>query len=161
MRGWLASLDGDFSGNDEMLQAVNDPASSALRTILLTLMAERQVRAGQLDAAIGTLDRAMIETRIRFYEAEAVRLRGEILLAQSPANTGQAEATFRQSMALAAAQSCRATELRAGTSLARLLADSGRTAEARDVLAPVYGAFTEGFGWPDLQAAKTLLDTLS
>jgi predicted ATPase len=64
-------------------------------------------------------------------------------------------------MTVATRQSNRAMELRAGTSLARLLADSGRRNEARDLLAPIYGRFTEGFGRADLVAAKALLGELS
>ena len=68
---------------------------------------------------------------------------------------------FRQALSVAAEQLCRILELRAAVSLAKLLDDSGRKAEARDLLAPVYSAFTEGFGRADLQTAKTLLAGLS
>jgi predicted ATPase len=83
------------------------------------------------------------------------------LLAQSPSNAAQAESIFTNAMAVAAQQSCRTFELRAALSLARLLSDNGRRPEARHLLAPVYGGFTEGFDDPDLQAAKTLLAELS
>jgi predicted ATPase len=88
------------------------------------------------------------------------RVRGEVLRAQSRDNTAAAEQAFHEAVALAAKQACRPLELRAATSLARLLSDTGRRAEARDVLAPVYATFIEGFGRPDLQAAKTLLAEL-
>ena len=76
---------------------------------------------------------------------------------QSRDKSAEAEKSFREALAQAAQQSCRPLQLRAATSLARLLGEKGRRDEARDLLAPVYGVFTEGFERPDLQAAKTLL----
>jgi predicted ATPase len=90
-----------------------------------------------------------------------IRLRGEILLTQSRGNAAAVETAFRQAITVATRQSNRAMELRAGTSLAQLLADGGRRDEARDLLAPIYGRFTEGFDRADLVAAKTLLAELS
>jgi predicted ATPase len=146
-----------------MLKAIDEPPSAILRPMLLTLVAEQQTRAAHLDAAIGTLARAMDEIHAqcaRFYEPEIVRLRGEILLSQSRRNAAEAEAAFRQAMGIAAQQSCRAIELRACVSLARLLGDDGRRTQARDLLASLYGAFTEGFDRLDLKEAKALLDEL-
>ncbi len=164
LRGWLAAQQGDRdAGIEQMLKAVDESSDAVLRPISLTLIAEQQMRAGRLDAAIGTLDWVMNEAQARparHYQAEIVRLRGEILLAQSRGNSAEAEKAFREALVVAAQQSCRALELRAATSLARLLRDSARRTEARDLLAPVYGAFTEGFERPDLQAAKALLAEL-
>ena len=162
-RGWLLAQDGDRgAGLEQMLKAAGETPAAVLQPIVLALIAQQQMLAGHLDAAVATLAEAEIKSQHnRFYEAEIARLRGEILLAQSRGNADKAEAAFRQAMAVAARQSCRALELRAATSLARLLTDGARKAEARDVLAPVYGAFTEGFERPDLQAAKTLLMQLS
>ena len=162
-RGWLLAQEGDRSaGIAQMLDAADGAPAAVLEPILLTLVAQQQIIVGQLDAALATLDRAAISTRYnKFYEAESTRMRGEVWLAQSRDNAAQAEAAFRQAMAIAFGQSCRMLELHAATSLARLLADSARKQEARDVLAPVYGAFTEGFERPDLQAAKALLAQLS
>ena len=161
-RGWLLAQAGDRSGGiAQMLKAADGAPAAVLEPILLTLVARQQIIAGQLDGALATLDRAAISTRYnKFFDAERTRVRGEVWLAQSRDNVAQAEAAFRQAMAIAAGQSCRMLELHAATSLARLLADSAREGEARDVLAPVYGAFTEGFGRPDLQAAKALLAEL-
>jgi hypothetical protein len=162
MHGWLKAQGGDMdAGLDQMRKGADAPASTAVRTLLLTLVAAQQFRVGQFDAAVATLDRAMNETRVRSYEAEAIRLRGEILLAQSPGNAAAAEAAFRQAMTVATRQSNRAMELRAGTSLAQVLADGGRRDEARNLLAPIYGRFTEGFDKADLVAARTLLAELS
>jgi class 3 adenylate cyclase/predicted ATPase len=165
LRGWLTAQETDVdAGAQQMLSAINEPGSAVLRSILLGLVAAQQIGAGRLDAAITTLDHAMKEIReqrTRFYEPEIIRLGGEILLARSPDDASQAEAAFRHAKAVAAEQSCRILELRAAVSLAKLLGGSGRKAEARDALAPVHGAFTEGFARADLQAAKTLLAGLS
>jgi predicted ATPase len=145
LRGWLTSQQGDRdAGIEQMLKAIDEPSSAVLRPMLLTLLAEQQTRAAYFDAAIHTLARAMDEIhaqRARFYEPEIIRLRGEILLLQSRSNAVEAEAAFRQAMGMAAQQSCRAIELRAAMSTARLWRDHGKRDEARDLLAPVYGGF--------------------
>jgi class 3 adenylate cyclase len=165
VRGWLRSQEGDHdAGIEQMLKAADEGPAAILQPIVLTLTAEQQMRAGHLEAALGTLDRAMKENaaqHARFYEPKMIRLRGEVLLAQSPSNAAQADSIFTNAMAVAAQQSCRTLELRAALSLARLLSDNGRRPEARDLLAPVYGEFTEGFDEPDLRAAKTLFAELS
>ena len=161
LRGWLAGQAGDHeAGIKQMAHGVNHPFFAGFRPIFLPQIAEQELRAGRADQAMATIERAADETAKqdnRFCEPDIFRLRGEILLAQSRANNAEAEAAFRKAMTMAAQQSCRPLELRAATSLARLLGDSGRVTEARDALAPVYSAFTEGFERPDLQAAKTLL----
>jgi predicted ATPase len=73
----------------------------------------------------------------------------------------EVEASYREALAVSRRQQARSLELRAATSLARLWCDQGKRSEARDLLAPVYSWFTEGFGTPDLQEARALLDTLS
>src|SRR5262249_10341832 len=88
------------------------------------------------------------------------RLRGEILLKHAPANMEPAEEAFLTAIAVAQQQRARSFELRATTSIARLWRDQGKRDEARDLLAPVYGWFTEGFDTRDLKEAKALLDEL-
>ena len=91
-----------------------------------------------------------------------MRLRGELLLLQTaPATTKPSEDLFRQALDLAHRQGALWWELRAATSLARLLRKQGRPADAIACLQPVYDRFTEGFGTADLIAAKQLLDELS
>ena len=122
------------------------------------------MRAARFADAMGTLDRLANEIDAggtRFHEPELARVRGEILLAQSDNNVNEAEAAFRQALAVAARQSCRALELRAAVSLARLLGEAGRGTEARNLLAPIYSGFTEGFDKADLVAAKVLLAELN
>ena len=165
LRGWLATHGADIdTGFEEMLRVSLESASNVMRPIFLGLIAARQINAARLEDATKTLERAtkdIREQQARFYEPEVIRLGGEVLLAQSAANAAQAESVFRQAMALATEQSSRMLELRSAVSLARLLGSGGRKSEARDLLAPVYNAFTEGFGRADLQTAKTLLAELS
>jgi predicted ATPase len=98
----------------------------------------------------------------RFAEAELCRLRGEMLLARGdradPAAEG--ERWLRNALECARNQGAKSLELRAATSLARLWRDQGKRSEARDLLAPAYDWFTEGFDTADLHEAKTLLDEL-
>jgi class 3 adenylate cyclase len=165
VKSWLLSLEKDpRAGIEQMLEVTRNMDASVLQLILLTTVAERQLRAGEFDDAMATLGRAMNEAgkqQAPYYLPENIRLRGEVLLAQAPGNAPEAEQAFRESIALAAQQSCRALGLRAATSLGRLLRDKSRRTEAREILVPIYSAFTEGFGRPDLQAAKLLLDELN
>ena len=165
LRGWVTSQQDDYhAGIELMLKAVEEPSSAVLRPTFLALVADQQIRRGHLAEAAAALDRAVDEIgkgQARFYEAEIDRLRGELLLAQSRDNTVAAEAAFRQALDTARRQSCRALELRAAVSLSTLLAESGRKAQARDLLTPVYGAFTEGFGRPDLQRAAAVISALN
>jgi predicted ATPase len=92
--------------------------------------------------------------------SELNRLRAELLMSLADPDDGAVEAALHQSIAVAREQSARMWELRAATSLARLWADQGKRGEAHDLLAPVYGWFTEGFDTADLIEAKALLDEL-
>jgi predicted ATPase len=88
------------------------------------------------------------------------RLRGELLLQQSAAQQGEAEESFHQALTVARRQQAKSWELRAAMSLARLWQQQGKHAEARQLLAEVYGWFTEGFDTADLQEARALLEAL-
>jgi adenylate cyclase len=96
----------------------------------------------------------------RFYEAEVYRIKGELLQAQNSSNTLQSEQSFRTAIEIARNQKAKAWELRATSSLARLLCDTDRRHEARATLAEIYDWFTEGFDTADLKDAKALLDEL-
>ena len=87
-------------------------------------------------------------------------MRGELLIRHEPADTAAAEGAFMQSLAVARRQQTKTFELQAGTSLARLWRDQGKVRQARELLAPVYGWFTEGFDTRDLKEAKALLAEL-
>jgi predicted ATPase len=123
--------------------------------------AEAHAAAGQIDAALDTLDRASelkAEASESFYEAELHRLRGTLLMEKGdPAGAG---AWLRRAIELAHTQGAKSLELRAAASFARLWRDQSKRTEACDLLAPVYGWFTEGFDTPDLMEAKALLNEL-
>ena len=108
-----------------------------------------------LDEALQVVER----TGERWFAAELNRLKGQLLLRQG--HPEAAEDLYRKALGIAREQEAKLWELRAVTSLARLRRDQSRRAEARDLLAPVYGWFTEGFGTPDLKDAKGLLDELA
>jgi tetratricopeptide (TPR) repeat protein len=97
----------------------------------------------------------------RVYEAEFHRLRGEFLLMQTQSNESAAEDCFREAMKIARRQQAKSWELRATTSLARLLQNRGKRDDAGKLLAEIYGRFTEGFGSADLKDAKALLDEIA
>ena len=103
----------------------------------------------------------MERTGQHVWHAEMSRLKGALLLQQQRPVQAEAEACFQQAIAVAQQQSAKSWELRAATSLARLWQQQGKTAEARDLLAPVYNWFTEGFDTADLKDAKALLDSLA
>jgi len=130
----------------------------AHRPYLMALLAEVLGRAGRTEEGLATLDEARslsAATEERFTEAEMHRLRGELLRRQAPA---EAEACFRQALAIARQQEARSLELRAALSLGRLLREQGREGQARQGLAGVYGWFTEGKDTPDLQEAGAFLE---
>jgi len=102
----------------------------------------------------------METTKERWYEAEVYRVAGEIAL-KSPERETKAQAYFERALAIARAQQAKSWELRASMSLARLWRDQRKRDEARDLLAPVYGWFTEGFDTLDLKEAKVLLHALA
>jgi predicted ATPase len=109
------------------------------------------------------LDEALTQvnqTEERYYEAELHRLRGALLLQQSLDNQAEAEGCFHHALGIARNQQAKSFELRAATSLAQLWHQQGKRQEAHDLLAPVYGWFTEGFDTLNLQDAKALLNAL-
>jgi len=103
----------------------------------------------------------METTKERWYEAEVHRVAGEIARMSPGAGTASAEAYLEQALAIARAQQAKSWELRVAMSMARLWCDQGKRDEARDLLAPIYGWFTEGFDTRDLKEAKGLLDGLA
>ena len=116
-----------------------------------------------IDEAITALDEALTcaETEEHYYEAELHRLRGELLLRRTDPDREGAERCFRRAIDIARRQSAKSWELRATTSLTRLLGKQGRRDEARAMLAEIYNWFSEGFDTTDLKDAKALLDQLS
>ncbi len=128
----------------------------------LPCLAECNFLAGRFDDALLVLESALAfseETGERWWDAEIHRLKGTVT-AEIGADIGAAEACFHRALEVARRQKARSLELRAAISLARLWRDQNRMAVARDLLAPVYHWFSEGFDTPDLKDAKMLLDEL-
>ena len=100
-------------------------------------------------------------TKERWCEAEVYRTAGEIALMSPEPDAAKAQAYFERALAIARQQQAKSWELRAAMSLARLWRDQGKAQQARELLAPVYGWFTEGFDTRDLKEAKALLDELN
>jgi predicted ATPase len=146
------------------LAATRAAGSRFHEPMILGLLAEALGLTGEIEAGLEMLAEALAAAEAsgaRGNDAELHRLRGE-LLGRLPSPDGtEVEACFHTALAIAREQGTRGFELRAAVSLGRLLSDQGRHAEARDLLAPVYGWFTEGFDTPDLKQAKALLDELT
>jgi class 3 adenylate cyclase/predicted ATPase len=164
-RGWIKVENGDAVEGISLLRS----GSAAYRATgaetwmphHIALLVEACEIAGQLDEATTLLNDALqtVErTGERWFAAELNRHKGQLLLRQG--HSDAAEELYRKALSVAEEQEAKLWELRAAVSLARLRRDQGRRAEARDLLAPVYGWFTEGFGTPDLKDAKALLDQL-
>jgi len=161
----LAMLGQVQEGIVQMREGMEVEQSIPIRCYLsgaLRSLAEAQAKAGQPEEGLANLAEALAlveETDERHWEAEIHRLKGELLLMQG--DDAEAEASFHRAIEVARRQSARSWELRATTSLARLWQEQGRTDEARQMLAEVYGWFTEGFDTPDLKEAQALLEELS
>ncbi len=128
----------------------------------LALLADAHLRADEADAGLRVVEEALShgqETDERWWDAELHRLRAELLLAGG-AGVGEAEAALGRALEIARGQQARSLELRAARALARLWAGSGRNAEARELLSPVYSSFSEGLKTPDLEGARALLSRL-
>jgi predicted ATPase len=127
----------------------------------LTLLANAECRALELDQGLGHLteaERLVDEIEDRWAESELYRVRGELLRAGH--DLAAAERSFSRAIGIAQQQSAKFWELRAAISLARLWREQGKRDAARDLLAPIYSWFTEGFDTPVLTEAKALLDEL-
>jgi predicted ATPase len=145
------------------LAAVVATGQELSRPFCLVLLTEAAGHIGQVAEGLRLLAEALeaLEASGRGdLLAEAHRLQGEFLLRQSAPDAAQAEACFQQALAIARRQQAKSWELRAAMSLSRLWQQQGKRAAARELLAPVYGWFTEGFDTADLQDAKALLEEL-
>jgi tetratricopeptide (TPR) repeat protein len=165
-RGWcLAALGRADEGIPLLTAGVagwHELGFMLVRPWAMTLLGDACRMAGQWQAALEHLAEARRraeETEERWFEAETVRVRGDVLL--SMGDHAGAEVSYREAIAIAQRQSAKLWELRAATSFARLWRDRGRCNAARELLAPVYGWFTEGINTPVLQEAKALLNELT
>ena len=146
----------------EGLALAAETGNQAGAPAIFAVLAEAQRAAGHLADAQGTVATALAvaaQTGQPFFDADLHRLDGDLLLATGGA-ADEAAARYHRALAIAREQGARSFELRAATGLARLWRDQGKPAEALDLLAPIYGWFTEGFDTRDLQDAKALLEEL-
>jgi tetratricopeptide (TPR) repeat protein len=167
-RGWLFVLTGKAS---DAVRVITTGITSLRSTgaILyeprhLWYLAMAYAELGQLDDAQRSIDDAIDKverSKEKWCEAEVHRIAGEIALKSLAPDPEKAEAYFEHALAVARQQQAKSWELRAATSMARLWRDQGKRQQARDLLAPVYGWFTEGFDTLDLKEAKGLLDELA
>ena len=129
--------------------------------LYLSYLARAYAELGQFEHAWRCIDEAMTAaetTKERWHEADIHRIAGEITVLSQRPSAANAETYFERALSVARAQQAKSWELRAAMSMARLWRDQGKRNEARDLLAPVYGWFTEGFDTLDLKQAKVLLD---
>jgi predicted ATPase len=168
LHGWAVAATGAaVAGLAQVRDGIGDKRSLGVRLHLpgvLGLLAELLTKAGDWNEALAVLDEALTiigATGERWFEPELHRLKAEALIASTPSDPAEAEASLGHALVVAREQGARFWELRAATTLAKLWRDQGRRREAGDLLAPVYGWFSEGFDTPVVQAAKDLLDDLA
>jgi predicted ATPase len=166
MQEWSASKHGGareaVDQIREGLAALDATGTFLVRPHFLALLAEALSKLNEIDEALLLLDEAMDLVHSkgeRYYEAELYRVKGELLLKQTPDNQANAEDCFRQSLQIAESQKAKAWQLRTALSLARLYRSQGKVVEARNLLAPIYDSFTEGSETDDLRDAGILLQT--
>jgi len=130
----------------------------------LACLAKAHAELGQFEEAWRRLDEAMMMVEVSneiWAHPEILRFGGEIALLSPEQHAAKAQAYFERALAVARQQQATSWELRAAMSLARLWRDQAKPQQARELLAPVYGRFTEGFDTRDLKEAKALLDALA
>jgi predicted ATPase len=166
--GWTLAAEGQHeAGTTQMRQGIaacRGVGNEVFHPYYLALLADIAREAGQVEEGLRVLAEALtvVDTSgERFYEAEIYRLKGEFLLKQDVPDEQEAESCLRQAVDIARRQQAKSLELRAARSLSGLWQQQGKQAEARELLAPIYGWFTEGFDTADLQEAKALLAELA
>jgi predicted ATPase len=164
--GWTKVQNGDLAEGISLLRtgltAYRATGTEMFIPHLIALLATACEIAGQAEETLALLNDALAlveKTGERWFAAELNRQKGQLL--QRQGHTEAAEELYREALSIAEEQEAKLWELRAAASLARLRRGQGRRAEARDLLAPVYGWFIEGFGTPDLKEARALLDELA
>jgi predicted ATPase len=166
-KGCLLVLTGKASDAVQMINSGitthRAKGSTSWLPFYLSFLSVAYAQLHQFTDARCCIDEAMTAvetTKERWFEAEANRIAGEIALKSPEPDATKAEAYFERALAVARQQQAKSWELRAAMSMARLWRDQGKRDEARELLAPVYGWFTEGFDTLDLKEAKALLDEL-
>jgi predicted ATPase len=168
LQGWALAHQGQnqegLAQIQQGLTAWRATGAETLRPYFLALLAEAYGAMGQPETGMTALTEALVlveKTGERWYEPEIYHLKGALLLQRSADHHAEAQACFQQAIAVADRQQAKSWELRAAMSLSRLWQHQGQCAAARELLAPIYGCFTEGFDTADLQEAKVLLDALA
>jgi predicted ATPase len=168
LRGWALAMQGQ--GEEGMAQVRQGIAgcratgAAVFVPYFYTLLADVSAHLSHPEDGLQALAEAhtLVEQHEeRYWEAEVARLRGVILLRQTGTPQAEAEIWLRRALDVARRQQAKSLELRAAISLARLWQQQGKRTEAYELLAPIYGWFTEGFDTADLQEAKALLAELS
>jgi predicted ATPase len=168
LQGWALAENGQAEEGmaqiHQGLAAYRATGATRDRPYYLALLAEVSAQVGQTTEGLEALAEALAtlaKSGVRWWDAELYRLRGELLLQCSVAQPEEAEACFQQALDIACRQQAKSLELRAAMSLSRLWQQQGKLEAARQLLAEIYGWFTEGFDTADLQEAKALLEELS
>jgi predicted ATPase len=168
MQGALLALTGKASVAVQKITSGVTAQRSTGATVLipsyLSFLARAYADLGRFDDAWRYIDEAMTSmetTKETLSEAEIRRIAGEIALLSPERDAAKAEAYFESALTVARQQQAKSCELRAAMSVAQLWRDQGKPKQARELLAPVYGWFTEGFDTLDLKEAKALLDELA
>jgi class 3 adenylate cyclase/predicted ATPase len=166
-KGWLEALSGKASDAVRVISSGVAAWRSTGATMCVPFYSSCLVTAyaqlNQFEEAWRVIGEAMAmteETKERWFEAEIHRLAGEIALKSPEVGAAKAETHFQHALSVSRAQKAKSWELRAAMSMARLWRDEGKRNEARELLAPAYGSFTEGFDTLDLKQAKALLEEL-
>jgi predicted ATPase len=167
-RGWILAFTGRPLDTVQTITAAlmswRSTGSTYWVPLLLSYLARVYAELGQFDDAWRSIREATTTvktTKERWFEADIYRTAGEIALKSPEQDAAKAEAYFERSLTVARQQRAKSWELRAAVSMARLWRDQGKREEARKLLAPVYGWFTEGIHTRDLKDAKALLDKLA
>jgi class 3 adenylate cyclase/predicted ATPase len=167
LQGWIFARTGKASDVVQTITTANAAYRSTGATLHTPLsfsyLAQAYAELGKFDDAwrcVGEATAAVETTKERLFEAEVHRIAGEIALAALQPDAAKAQSCFERALSVARQQQAKSWELRAAISMARLWRDQGKSREARELLAPVYGWFTEGFDTLDLKEARALLDEL-
>jgi predicted ATPase len=166
-KGCVSALTGENSGGLDLLitaVAAWQSIGAAYQTWFLLNLAKAYAEVRQFDDAWRCCDEAMLAiqtTEEKWCEAEVNRIAGEIAFTSSEPDAAKAQKYFERALAVARQQQTKSWELRASMSLARLWRDQGKVQQARELLAPVYSWFTEGFDTRDLKEARVLLEELA
>jgi predicted ATPase len=168
LRGCVSALTGKASQAVETITSwittLRSTGTTVWMPLYLLYLTRAYVELGQFDDATRCISEAMMAAQTskeNWYEADINRIAGEIALLSPEPDAAKAEACFERALAVSRGQQAKSWELRAAMSMARLWRDQGRRTEARELLAPVYDWFTEGFDTLDLKQARTLLDALA